>query len=155
MTNKRENIIFGAIFLAVAAFYYVMASRLPERNLPNTLGIDAMPKAFAIFLAFLAVLLILQGLIGSKRGDASGRVRLSWAHLRGVVIVFAMLAAYIVLIDLVGFVIVTPFLMFGLMFIEGVRKYVSMVIVSLVTTGVVYALFRFVFEVRITGFAFL
>jgi len=155
VTNKRENIIAGALFLLIAVGYFIMATQLPDRNLPNTLGIDAMPRAFAIFLAFLAVLMIIGGFVGRDRATKSDRVRLSWEHLRGVILVFAMIAAYIVLIDVLGFIIVTPFLMFGLMYIEGVRKYVGMVIVSLVTTGAVYALFRFVFEVRITGFAFL
>jgi len=155
VTKKRENIILGAIFLAIAIGYFIMATQLPARNLPNTLGIDAMPRAFGIFLAFLSILLIIGGFTDKEGKAASSRVPLSWPHLRGVIIVFAAITAYIVLIDILGFVIVTPFLMFGLMYIEGVRKWVSMIIVSLVTTGVVYVLFRYVFEVKITGFGFM
>jgi hypothetical protein len=39
------------------------------------------------------------------------------------------------------------------MLLEGIRRYGRMVLIAVIVTIVVYGLFRYVFEVQITGFA--
>ena len=155
MTVKRENIVIGAVLLAFSIGYGYLITRLPTRNLPNTLGIDFMPWVYAIFLAFLSILLIADGFRGSKTSGIqdSGAKPLTGAELRGAVILFAVFFAYIYLIDAVGFLVVTPFVVFAMMLLEGIRRYGRMVLIAVIVTIVVYGLFRYVFEVQITGFA--
>jgi putative tricarboxylic transport membrane protein len=155
VTVKRENIVIGAVLLAFSIGYGYLITRLPTRNLPNTLGIDFIPWVYAIFLAFLSLLLIAVGVWGSRTAgqEDSGATPLTGSELRGAVILFALLFAYIYLIDAVGFLVVTPFVLFAMMLLEGIRRYGRMVLIAVIVTIVVYGLFRYVFEVNITGFA--
>jgi putative tricarboxylic transport membrane protein len=153
MKIKRENIIIGAVLLAFSIGYGYMITQLPTRNLPNTLGIDFMPWIFDIFLGVLSVLLVVGGIFGSIGPEVSRAKRLSGAEVRRTAILFAIFAAYIFLINAIGFLIATPFVVFAMMFLEGVRRYGRMILVSLIVTFAVYGLFRYVFEVRITGLA--
>jgi len=155
VTNKRANIVVGAFLLAIAIGYGYMTTQLPTRNLPNTLGIDFMPWVYCIFLAFLSVLLIISGLVGRERPAPSTQVKLTWPQIRGTVVLFTIFIIYVFLIDVVGFIIITPFAMFALMYLEGIRKYPRMALASFAITASVYVVFRFIFEISITGIAFL
>ncbi len=158
MNEKRENIVIGAILLTFASGYAYMTTQLPTRDMPNTVGVDFMPWVFCIFLASMSVLLIVSGIVRRPSdGDAPRptRVRLTRSQIRGVVILFTIFVVYIALIDVVGFLLVTPPAMFALMYLEGVRRYSRMAVIAIVSTLVIYGLFRYVFEVSIPGIAFL
>lgn len=155
MTSKRANIVIGALLLAIAGGYGYMTTQLPTRDLANTLGIEFMPWVYCILLGFLSVLLIVSGVLQKSGGSGSAEVKLTWPQIRGVVVLFAIFIVYVFLIDIVGFIIVTPFAMFALMYLEGIRKYPRMTLVSVAITVTVYVLFRYVFEISITGIAFL
>lgn len=155
MTSKRANIVIGALLLAIAGGYGYMTTQLPTRDLANTLGIEFMPWVYCILLGFLSVLLIVSGVLQKSGGSGPAEVKLTWPQIRGVVVLFAIFIVYVFLIDIVGFIIVTPFAMFALMYLEGIRKYPRMTLVSVAITVTVYVLFRYVFEISITGIAFL
>jgi hypothetical protein len=52
--------MFGAICLALAAAYYVMASAIPESALADTVGPQGLPKTYAVVLGALSLVLILK-----------------------------------------------------------------------------------------------
>ncbi len=151
---RKENVTVGIVLLVLDAGYIWMITRLPTRNLPNTLGIDFMPWVFAILLGFLSTLLIVNASLGTLDGCEHGSV-VGLRHVAGIVLVFAIFVAYILLIDRVGFLLVTPLMVGALMLIEGTRNYRAMAISAVTITLGVYFVFRYVFEVKITGIAFL
>lgn len=152
MKANREKIVIGAVLLAISIGYGYMTAHLPTRNLPNTLGLDFMPWVYDILLAILSLLLIGSGIWGSTGG--AGAKQLGGREIGGTFILFAIFVAYIYLIDAVGFLIVTPFVVFAMMLLGGARQYVKMGVISVVVTVTIYVLFRYVFVVSITGIAF-
>lgn len=155
MKGKRDNALIGAILLAFSAGYGYMITQLPTREMANTLGIDFMPWIYCILLASLSILLVIGALRDSIGQTGAPTTSLAAKDIIGTVVLFGFFAVYILLIDLIGFLIVTPLFIFGMMLLEGVRSYANMVIVAVVATLAIYVLFRFIFEVSITGIAFL
>lgn len=153
---NKPNTISGGILFAIAAGYGYMIINLPNRNLPNTMGADFMPTVFDIGLALLSAVLIVQGIrrrAGAKKTESL--VPLTIKDVLGIVAVFAIFFAYIFLIDLVGFLIVTPLVLLALLLLQGIRKPLSIIMVCLGVTVGVYVLFRYGFNVQISGIAFL
>ena len=59
----------------------------------------------------------------------------------------ALCVLYVILVPTVGFMLLTPFLIFGMMLLFGNRNYLMCVIVSVVTTVLVWLLFTKVFMI--------
>jgi len=55
--------------------------------------------------------------------------------------------AYVLLVDMIGFLIMTPLLLIGLMYLFGERSIVKMLIIALITTGCIWLLFTKVFMI--------
>jgi putative tricarboxylic transport membrane protein len=151
---RRDNVVIGIVLLALDAGYIWMITKLPTRNLANTLGIDFMPWLYAILLGALSLMLIVNSLLGLQDGCETGPP-VAATHVRGIALVFAIFVVYIFLIDRVGFLLVTPLMAGSLMYIEGNRNFRSIGTTAVGITVGVFVVFRYVFEVSITGIAFL
>jgi putative tricarboxylic transport membrane protein len=55
----------------------------------------------------------------------------------------AIIIAYAFCWDFLGFVIITPFAIFALMFLLGLRRLPGMIIFAVAATGVIFCAFRF------------
>ena len=53
----------------------------------------------------------------------------------------------VLLVDMIGFLIMTPLLLIGLMYLFGERSFVKMLIIALITTGCIWLLFTKVFMI--------
>lgn len=152
MVNKPDTIA-GSILCAVAGGYAYLIITLPNRNLPNTVGAAFMPTIFDICLAVLSLVLIGRGIWRNDHGPSTkGAAPLTVKDVFGILGVFAIFFAYILLIDAVGFLVVTPLALLALLLLQGIRRPVALMGVSLGVTLGVYVLFRYGFNVQITGF---
>ena len=68
-----------------------------------------------------------------------------------IVGLFAITAAYLVAMDVIGFVISTPLYIFVLMFVLGMRRYIFMIVTSLVTVTVIFIVFRTLMYLSLPG----
>jgi len=84
----------------------------------------------------------------TKQGFLKRIVELwSNSEIRNLTIIIALTVLYVlVLMPLTGFVISTLLFLFSTIFLFYERKWLTAIIVSVVTTGVVYLLFTFVFH---------
>ncbi len=46
---RRANLIISIVLISFSGFYAYLITRLPDRNLPNTLGADFMPWVLTVF----------------------------------------------------------------------------------------------------------
>ena len=65
----RRDLACGALGLALAALYWIGASRLPTSFLSDSVGADGLPKALALVLAVLSVAIALR----ASKGDQPPR----------------------------------------------------------------------------------
>jgi cytochrome b561 len=92
--------------LAVACAYAWMAYNLPVRNIPGSVGLSFVPLLLAGLLAFLTLLLLLQGLLrGSGSPPDAGMP--GWARA-GAVVGLMLLYICILALTRIGFLMATP-----------------------------------------------
>lgn len=149
---NKPNTVAGSILFTVAAGYGYMIVTLPNRNLPNTMGANFMPTIFDICLALLSLALIAQGIWrNTSREGGQAPVPLTVRNVLGIVAVFGIFFAYIFLINVIGFLVVTPLVLLALLLLQGIRRPIALIAVCLGVTAGVYVLFRYGFNVQIAG----
>lgn len=144
---KKENTVIGIILLIFSIYYAYLAGQLPSRNSPNTLGANFMPFIFAGFLAFLSVLLIVEGFVKNCEGASSEKIprKKAW----GIVLFFAILLGYVFAMAYLSYLIFTPIVLAAFLYMGGSRKPLEIILVSVIVTGSVYYLFHVIFNVPI------
>ncbi len=67
----NKDVVFGSATLAISAIYYSRATAIPTSQLADAIGPQGLPKAYAILLAALSLMVI--GGSVARRGDAQPR----------------------------------------------------------------------------------
>jgi hypothetical protein len=67
----NRDLVFGAICLALAAGYYLMAATIPESALSDSVGPQGLPKTYALVLGALSSILIIRSIKRSPRPNTS------------------------------------------------------------------------------------
>ena len=143
---RVANMIVSFALLAFAGCYAFLIARLPDRNLPNTLGPAFVPWVLAGILVLLSLLLLI-GAISSKNDDR--KVSLPKKDLWGIVGLLALIAAYIKMMHYFGFVSASILFLALLTWFSGSRKPFGIFIFSVSTTLAVYFLFHNFFNVQL------
>jgi putative tricarboxylic transport membrane protein len=56
----NRDLVFGAVCLALAAGYYLMAAAIPDSALSDAVGPQGLPKTYAVVLGALSLLLMVR-----------------------------------------------------------------------------------------------
>ncbi|MCF3936171.1 tripartite tricarboxylate transporter TctB family protein [Acuticoccus sp. M5D2P5] len=149
MTDRKENLLGGALFLIFGLAAYVYARSIPRRA---PVGIDSgfLPEIVALAIAVLGAVLLVRSL--PRRGrtdgdadrapDAGEAERIVWLTL-GLTV--AAIAGYIVLLPIAGFVIATALYLFVQLVIfasRSPRALLYAALFSIVTSVAAWGLFR-------------
>lgn len=137
-----SELVIGVGCIVLGAAVYIAAGDLQQVKLG--IGPSGFPK-------FIAVVLVLLGAAQTIMTLAAGvnaptfQVDKRAAGLFAAAV--AMAIAYVLLVESVGFLLLTPLLLIGLMFLFGERSIVRMLIIAVVTTVCVWLLFTEVFMI--------
>lgn len=130
---------FVVLFLGVCILWQASYLELGTLQRP---GPAFFPMVVAFFIIILSLLAVVSGAKVEKQGDASrDRVALR------VPIVYASLLSYFVLLDYLGFILITFLLMTFLFVVTDLRKWRTAAFKAVITTGLAYLLF----EVLLSG----
>lgn len=143
---RRANIIISIILLAFSGFYGVLISRLPSRDLPNTLGATFVPWVLAGLLVILSLMLLVGNII-SNSGDSP--VSIPKRDIFGIAGLLLLIASYIKLMSYAGFIPVSIIFLAILTWVAGSRKPLGILFFSVLTTCIVYFLFQKFFSVQL------
>jgi len=146
---KKANIIISIILIAFCSFFAFLTARLPERNLPNTLGINFMPWTLLIILFSLSVILLLKNAYASPKGKPGPGITLR--EVAGVIFLTVVVYFYVRAMSYIGFLLMTPVFIAILMLSSGARKWKGIVAVSILATVGIYFFFQKVFQVQLPG----
>jgi len=137
-----SELVIGVICMALGTAVFIAAGNLQTVKLG--IGPAGMPR-------FVAVLLVVLGLAQTAMALRSGvnppkfDVDKRAASLFAAAV--AMSVIYVLLVDTVGFLIMTPLLLVGLMILFGERNFVKMLLIAAVTTACIWLLFTKVFMI--------
>lgn len=137
-----SELVIGVVCMVLGIAVYIMAGEL------QTVRLGIGPAGFPRFIAVLLVVLgVVQTAMTLKAGvnapTFNAEKRAACLFISAIV----MCVVYVMLVSTVGFVLLTPLLMIGMMFLFGERNIKTMLIISIVTTACVWLLFTEVFMI--------
>ena len=133
MKEKRfSDLVIGVVFMALGLTVFLMANQLQTVKLG--IGPAGFPKFIAVLLALLGAVMTVSAL---RHGVPKPQFKLEKKPTMLFLAAVALCVLYVILVPTVGFMLLTPFLMFGMMLLFGNRNYVMCAIVSVVTTVLV------------------
>jgi hypothetical protein len=133
--------------MVLSVYYGYLTSQLQFRKAAQGMGPDSMPYIFAAALFVLSIFLIIEGYV--KNTAAANKNPLGLKMILRVVLLFGIIAAYILAVIYVSFVVATPLFIAVLLYLGESRKPVEIILTSVLVTAGVYILFNLIFQVRI------
>lgn len=146
--KKYRDLIFGIVMLLFSGFYLFYAQQIQTRPklIPSYASAKIMPTMLGILLAGLSVICIIQGLRKLKTAaDDPQKAKTSKGDLLTMVLTFAVIIGYTLIMPPLGFCLSTVIFLFLLMLIlapADKRNYLLFAIVALVFTALVFVAFR-------------
>lgn len=143
--KKRKpfsELVIGIACLALGIAVFVAAGNLQQVKLG--IGPAGFPRFIAVVLCILGVVQTATTLmcgVSAPKFDVDKRS----AYL--FIAAVALSVCYVLLVETVGFVLLTPLLLIGMMALFGERSLIKMVVVAIVTTVCVWLLFTEVFMI--------
>ncbi|MCX8013777.1 MAG: tripartite tricarboxylate transporter TctB family protein [Rectinema sp.] len=148
------DIVLGSISGTLSVIFLIATLRFPE----HSIGID--PRVFPLFVILptlgLSVSIVIRG-IRALQAQRSRQVeheqpdtvstQTKWKPWLALGVLLLAMLAYALTLEPLGYVIVTPILMALGMYLFGARKLPLIVITALVTTALLYLIFRGFFRV--------
>lgn len=146
---KKINIIISIVLLLFCIGYFFMIQGLPDRNLENTLKSSFMPTLLLSIFAGLTVIMLVKNIVAGSVEACDYLI--TKRDLLGLVSITALIFIYVFLMNITGFIIITPIVMFVLMKLTGTSKIREAIIVSITASVLIYLLFDVLFEVQLPG----
>ena len=134
---KKFDIVISVILMAVAAAMFVAAGKLPA--VEGAIGAGAWPKTLSVALFFLAIPLLIQGLL-----DHSGQAAPFDIHspgFRRVLIGIGIIVIFCVLLKYVGFLIASACMVPAIMRLMDEKRIPVLVGVTVGVLAAVYVIF--------------
>jgi len=151
MSNKFKKILAQILFLIIGAVMYVYAniSDFPIRS-KGDVGSAYVPKLVCILIICLSIIKIIMILRDKTIANTKGNYEDT--NFKKGLAVIGILAAYCVLLKIVGFPVLTPLMLFGEMSLMAPlekRKYISFAFISAATTLIVFVVFYYGFNLML------
>lgn len=146
MTNKADCFA-GVGFMVLGAAIYKGASgfKIAEKGM----GAGGFPKFLAVVIALLGLLLAITAYLKLRQNPNGDKKVLNGKEILMILLMVAMFGVYLGIIKTVGYLISTMVFTFIFFFIYGDRKWLRMIIISVLFTVISYYLFRNVFYVML------
>jgi putative tricarboxylic transport membrane protein len=150
------NVLYGALtgFIAAVFFYSTMAFPEKERGWDPRI----FPRFICICTFALSVILIVSGIgkwhADKKEGEQKEARKLDRAQIQRILTLFAAGLIYVLVINWVGYLWITPFFVAGTMLCFKEKRVLRIILVSVLTTGILFFVFRIVFKVPLPTWSF-
>ncbi len=135
----------GIVLLGI----FILINALNMPNMPLGLGPGDFPEIVSMGLIICGVILAIR----SIRNPEKPKKMYSASSLKDILILIFLSLLYVYLVSYIGFLYLTPFLMFATMYLFGYRKIPYAIIISIVFTLLVYYIFYGIFKVPLPQFS--
>lgn len=150
---KRGDLTVGLASILIAVFIIFQSRNLVVRTSLDPAGPTFVPLIIAWGMIFIGIVLIAGDLYVRKvtpappKGDAGPIQKL--IEYKYVIMVVALSLAYAGLLDTIGYLIMTPVLIGGIMWVLKVRDIKEILKVSISVSVLLYVVFRFGLQVKL------
>ena len=109
----NRDLVFGAVCLALAAGYYLMAAAIPDSALSDSVGPQGLPKTYAVVLGALSLVLIFKS--WKTRPSVSGH-RVPIMRVAGMIVIGAV---YLAVVPWIGYILALAGLIAATTYYQG------------------------------------
>ncbi len=144
-TRKAADFWVSLLVIAISIIFFVQASDMPKSD--RGIGPGDYPKIICIVLFVLGMIQLVTTVVKCKGIPLIDFKTVQGRYLFRAAIMLAMTIAYYMLVKKVGFVLLTPFYLFGSFMLFGYKRKILAAIIAVVFSVVIYILFVRVFMV--------
>jgi putative tricarboxylic transport membrane protein len=146
-----SEIVFGSIFLFLSTFFFALTFQFPEITI--ALSPTVFPRFVTVSLGFLSLLLLTQG-IRKRLGNRGEKHKVPVNRLYAIRFVLLATIAFVYtrILETTGYIVATPLFIAGTMLVFNEKKWHRIVWVSILTTALLYGVFRMIFRVPLPRF---
>lgn len=137
---KKYDIAISLILFVVAGAMFSAAGKLPEVD--GAIGVGTWPRILSVVLFLLAAMLLFQALAGASKGEDPFDVHSP--GFRRVLIGVGILAAYCVLLEFLGFLIASAFMIPAVMRLMGEKRPWMLAGLTAAVLAAIYVIFSMV-----------
>jgi hypothetical protein len=141
-----DAVIGGVLLIFCLVVYLIIPIQVPElRRYDASMGLSpaVFPKLAVFFIAGFSVVLVVLALRSKDIAFKDRRFLKRGARAR-IIITFCVLVTYVFLIDIFGYLVVTPLALAFLMRYFGERNWLLIVPLAIMITAGLFAFFRYV-----------
>jgi putative tricarboxylic transport membrane protein len=149
----RVEIVIGSFLVILSAVFYALTYQFPEQTLAFSPKI--FPRFVSVCLFIISAVLLLQGITRVRRGSKEPKpdLRSSKAFMARLLVGIFMGYAYTRLLPVSGYLVATPPFIAGIMLVFHEKRWIKIVTTSIITTVILYILFRMIFRVPLPRFS--
>jgi hypothetical protein len=138
--HTKVDFVTGLCLMAFSMAGYLAAGQFPPAQ--RGLAPADFPRAILGLLFILGGILSGNAFHAIRKQAAPDRKSYEQGELKQVFILAAVIGAYIQLLAVFGYLLLTPVVVFVMMYLYGLRKWVRMAVISIATSVCTFVLFN-------------
>jgi hypothetical protein len=141
---RHPDRVFALVLIVLATFLYALIGGMDETYSPGALSASTYPRLILACIIALSCVLIIRP-VSSEKGTTT-------ISMKGLTVIL-LAAGYILLIESLGFFVLTPVFLFVVPLVIGYRHHVATAASAVLVTAGLYAVFVLVLNIPLpTGF---
>ena len=143
---RKRNLTAGAVLIVLGVVFAYLTSQLPTRAIENATDPSFFPWVITVCLLALSVSLLVQGLLPVTSNRVPSPPPIPRTRYMAALALFLV---YLAALPALGFIAANIPFFAVLMILYGERRPVLVIVGSVVISGVMFFLFRQVFQIRL------
>jgi hypothetical protein len=148
MRRFSAEAVIGCVLLVFSvAVYLIIPSQVAAlMRYDASMGLSpaVFPKFAVMLIAAFSILLIVSGSRSKESLTRSDKQAFAWRPGIRIIVTFGIFVAYVFLIDIFGYFVMTPLALAGLMWYFGEKNWLLMVFLAVFITISLYLFFRYI-----------
>ncbi len=149
----KKEILLSIIFMIISMTIYILTYQFPQQTV--ALSPAVFPRFVSACLFILSVTLLIQGIAGVKKDSEQKKVQSTIYKVFILKLLLMILLAffYTRILPIAGYAVATPPFVAGAMLLFNEKRWIWIIAVSIITTALLYILFRIVFKIPLPRFS--
>lgn len=148
----KKDIFLSIIFIVISITIYILTYQFPQQTV--ALSPKVFPRFVSTCLFILSITLLIQGIAGAKKNSEQKKTKLILNKIFILRLLLMILLAffYTRILPLIGYILATPPFIAGTMLLFNEKRWIWIMSVSIITTILLYVLFRLIFRIPLPRF---
>ena len=153
----RREIVIGVFLMILSVVFCALTYQFPKQTL--AFSPKVFPRFVSVCLFFISSVLVIKGITAVRRGSREKAPKLTTDEASDKSFLIRLFLGILIgygytrLLPVTGYVVATPPFIAGIMLVFDERRWLKIVATSIITTSLLYILFRIIFKVPLPRFS--